>query len=147
MRLPLLFLLLLALAAGCSKSSDNLVGKTGEAVGEKITDFAKGVGKGIDQKMAVNVTLRPEVQALGLTHTVAKSLGLDTSKKGITVYLIAARPVSATLVAYAVKSDGVEIGRARKKLELGKDDAAYVTFEFDPEMDTTAVSKYLIGVL
>jgi hypothetical protein len=147
MKSSILLVLAVALLVGCSKKGENLAGKTGEAVGEKITDFAKGLGKGIDQKMTVEVTLRAEVQALGLSHTVAKSLGLENNKKGISVYFIASQPVATTLVAYAIKSDGVEIGRAKKKVELGKDDAAYISFEFDPEMDSATVSKYAIGAL
>jgi 3-hydroxyisobutyrate dehydrogenase-like beta-hydroxyacid dehydrogenase len=147
MRISPIILVTLAVMCGCSKQGENAVGKTGEAIGEKITDFAKGLGRGIDQKMVVDVVLRPEVQALGLTSTVSKSLGLDASKKGITVYFIASRPVSATLMVYALNSESAEIGRSKKKIELGKDDAAYISFEFDPAMDAARVSKYVIGTL
>ena len=115
--------------------------------------FTKGVGKGIDQKMSVEVSLRPEVLALGLTNTIAKSLGLDPTrgldpgtKKGISVYFIASQSVSTTLVARALNADGAEIGRARKPIVPQKDDAAYVTFEFESEMDTAMVKKYAIGL-
>lgn len=138
MKLPCLFVALVVLLAGCSK--------TGEAVGEKITDFTKGVGKGIDQRMNVEVELAADVTALGLTHTIAKSLSLSTDKKGISVYFIATKPVATTLVVRALNDKGVEIGRSRKKVELGKDDAAYVTFEFDGQMDSTTVAKYGIGL-
>jgi len=131
---------------GCGKKDENLANRAGESIGKHLTDFSKGVGKGFDQKMAVQVSLRPEVQALGLTNTVAKALGLDTNKKGISVYFMASQSVSNTLVARALNADGAEIGRCKKPVVMEKDDAAYVTFEFDPQMDTAMVSQYAIGL-
>lgn len=130
---------------GCKKGPD-LVSKTGEALGEKITDFTKGVGKGIDQGMTVNVSLAPEAMALGLTSTIGKSLGLDSPKKGISVYLIAEKDVAAILKARAYNGKGVEIGRALKQVSMIKGDAGYMTFEFEAEMDTASVHRYIIGL-
>jgi hypothetical protein len=142
-------LLLVALAvviAGCGKSGESIADKAGESVGRHVTDFTKGVGRGIDQQMAVEVSLAPDVQALGLTNTVAKALGLDSTKKGITVYLISSRSVSNTLVARALNADGLEIGRARSEVVLDRDDAGYVKFEFADEMDAQLVKRYMIGL-
>jgi hypothetical protein len=77
---------------------------------------------------------------------VAKALGIDSTKKGITVYLVSSPSVSNTLVAKALNADGWEIGRARKDVVMKKEDAAYVTFEFDGEMDTQLVKRYAIGL-
>jgi hypothetical protein len=138
--------LLAALLMGCGKKDDSLANQAGESIGKQLTDFTKGVGKGIDQKMSVEVSVRPEVLALGLTNTIAKSLGLDASKKGISVYFIASQSVSNTLVARAFNAEGAEIGRSKKPIVMQKDDAAYVTFEFEAEMDTAMVKKYAIGL-
>lgn len=139
------FVIVSALLIGCGKDGESVADKAGESVGRHVTDFTKGVGRGIDQKMTVEVSLQPEVQALGITNTVAKALGLDSSKKGITVYLISSQSVSNTLVARALNADGLEVGRAKKDVVFKKDDAAYVTFEFDGEMDTQLVKRYTIG--
>jgi hypothetical protein len=146
MKMILPLLLLTVLAAGCGQKNGDFVSKTGEAVGEKLTDFTKGVGKGIDQRMLVEVVLSPEVNALGLSNTIAKSLGLAESKPGISIYFIAARPVSATLVVRALNAEGAEVGRAKTKVDLGKDDAAYVSFEFDRQMDMATVHRYSVGL-
>jgi hypothetical protein len=132
--------LMLTLVAGCGKKGDGLANQAGESVGRHLTDFTKGVGKGIDQKMAVAVSLRPEVLSLGLTKTIAKSLGLASSN-GISVYFVASQNVSNTLVARALNAEGAEIGRSRKLVVLAKDDAAYVAFEFDKEMDSAMVKR------
>ena len=138
--------LVAAVLIGCGKREDSIAKRVGEAIGQQATDFTKGVGKGIDQKMMVQVTLKSEVLALGLTNTISKSLGLDTGKKGISVYLIASQSMSNTLVARALNGDGVEVGRSRKTVVMQKDDASYVTFDFDDQIDTAMVKRYEIGL-
>lgn len=130
---------------GCGKRDDGIAKKAGEVIGQQVTDFTKGIGKGYDQKMMVQVSLTPEVQALGLTNTIAKSLGAG-STNGISIYFIASQGVTNTLVARALNAEGVEVGRAKKSVAIQKDDAAYVTFNFDEQMDTGMVKRYEIGL-
>src|SRR5262245_8038837 len=135
--------LLAALLMGCDEKEDSLAMKAGEKVGQQVTDFTKGVGKGIDQKMMVEVALSPQALALGLTNTIAKSLGIGGTN-GISVYLIASQNVSNTLVARALNGDGVEVGRARTLVVLQKEDATYVTFRFEDLMDMQMVRRFAI---
>jgi len=134
-----------ALLTGCGKKDDGIAKRTGEAIGQQVTDFTKGVGKGIDQKMMVQVSLSPQVQVLGLSNTIAKSLGIG-STNGIAIYFIASESVSNTLVARALNASGVEVGRAKKLVVMQKDDASYVTFNFEDQMDTGMVKRYEIGL-
>ena len=134
-----------ALLVGCGKKGDSIANKVGEAIGQQATDFTKGVGKGIDQKMMVQVSLTPQVQVLGLTNTIAKSLGMGGTN-GISIYFIASQSVSNTLVARALNADGVEVGRSRKLVVMQKDDAGYATFTFDDQMDSAMVKQYQIGL-
>ena len=134
-----------ALLVGCGKKDDSIAKTAGEVIGQQVTDFTKGVGKGIDQQRMIQVSLSPQVQVLGLTNTIAKSLGIG-STNGIAVYFIASRSVSNTLVAGALNASGVEMGRARKLVAMQKDDATYVTFNFDEQMDTGMVKRYEIGL-
>jgi hypothetical protein len=136
----------IALLVGCGKQGDKIADEAGDAVGQHLTEFTKGIGKGIDKKMMVDVAVKPEVYALGLTNTFAKSLGLDEYKKGFTVYFIASQSVSNTLVARAFNADGLEVGRAKKPVVIEKDDAKYVTFEFDSQMDSQLVARYSISL-
>jgi hypothetical protein len=108
--------LLAILLFGCGKKDESLAKRAGESIGKHLTDFTKGVGKGIDQKMSVEVTLGPEVLALGLTNTIAKSLGLDVGKKGISIYFIASQSVSNTVVARALNAEGADTYAASKAL-------------------------------
>jgi len=137
--------LVAALLLGCDKKDDSIAMKAGEKLGQQVTDFTMGVGKGIDQKMMVRVSLSPQVLALGLTNTIAKSLGIGGTN-GISVYFIASQNVSNTLVARALNAEDVEVGRARKLVVLQKDDATYVTFQFEDLMDVQIVKRYAIGL-
>ena len=49
-------------------------------------------------------------------------------------------------VARALNAEDVEVGRARKLVVLQKDDATYVTFQFEDLMDVQIVKRYAIGL-
>jgi hypothetical protein len=130
---------------GCDKKEESLAMRAGEKFGQQVTDFSKGVGKGIDQKMMVQVALSPQVLALGLTNTIAKSLGIGGTN-GISVYFIASQNVSNSLVVRALNGEDVEVGRTRKLVVLQKDDATYITFNFEDLMDMQMVKRFTIGL-
>jgi hypothetical protein len=139
-------LAVLLLLTGCEKG-DQSVHQAGQRVGETLTDFTKGVGSGVDNRLDVPVELGEEVVKLGLRTTVAKSDGLENAgKKSLTVYFISSEAVNTWLQAKALNKEGVEVGRSTVEVDLAADDAKYVTFEFDPEMDAQRVTKYLVGI-
>ena len=138
--------LVLLAALACDKQrNETVVKQAGSRVGEALTEFASGVSKGVDTKMVVAVELTPAVTAKGLSRTVAKSLGMD-GDKGFSTYIVSKAPFRGTLVARALGGSGEEIGRARQGVSFEKDDAKYVTFKFQPEMDTGLVAKYVIDL-
>ena len=146
MKRPLAVFVVLLAALACDRKKDETVVKqAGSKVGEALTEFASGVSKGVDNKMVVAVELTPAVTAKGLSRTVAKSLGMD-GDKGFSTYIVSKAPFRGTLVARALGGSGEEIGRARQGVSFEKDDAKYVTFKFQPEMDTGLVAKYVIDL-
>jgi hypothetical protein len=127
---------------GCSKSEESLAKKAGDKVGEALTDFASGMGKGIDKKMNVQVELSDSLVNKGISSTASK---LDAIvKKNLSVYFIATKPYTGKLTAKAFNEQGKEIGRASVDTEFGANDAKYVIFTFHEEMDTQLVAKYTI---
>ncbi len=133
----------IAFALGCGEGGG--AKKAGQKMGETFTDFASGVGKGIDKQMEVSVEISDTLTDLGIRKTVSKSAALDRGqKKAITVYLIASKPVNLSLTAKAQNEAGDEIGRSKVTARFAADDAKYVTFTFDPEMDTQLVHTYFI---
>jgi hypothetical protein len=134
------------LVVGCGKKDESLAKKAGGKVGEVLTDFAAGVGKGVDKQMLVNVELTPAVTQAGITKTVAKSLAMGASTNGFTVYLVAGRALKGQLVAKALNKEDQEVGRAVVAVEFAAEDAKYVTFVFSREMDSLLVAKYVVDV-
>jgi hypothetical protein len=146
MKRPLAVFVVLLAALACDRKKDETVVKqAGSKVGEALTEFASGVSKGVDNTMVVAVELTPAVTAKGLSRTIAKSLGMD-GDKGFSTYIVSKAPFRGTLVARALGGSGEEIGRARQGVSFERDDAKYVTFKFQPEMDTGLVAKYVIDL-
>ena len=131
------------LICGCGAEGGHAK-KAGRAVGETLTDFANGVGTGVDKRLEVAVELGESIERLGLEKTVSKNTGLDNSSKGIAIYFISQRPVNAQLIAKALNTEHQEIGRSVVSVEFTADDAKYVTFDFDGQMDRQLVQKYTI---
>ncbi|MFK7817722.1 MAG: hypothetical protein AB8G99_03305 [Planctomycetaceae bacterium] len=130
---------------GCSAEND--AGSIGESLGKNVTEFAQGVGSGVDTQLEVKIELSQELTNRGVTTTVAKQeTPLNDATKPITVYFISAKPIDAALVAKAYNADNQEIGRATTTVAFGSDDAQHVGFEFPPEMDRQLVDVYRIGI-
>lgn len=142
-RSGMLLAAVLLFLSGCGGEGGNAK-KAGQAVGETLTDFASGVGTGVDKRMEVSVELSEELARLGLSKTVSKSLGVDGTRKGVTVYFISQKATAVNLVAKALNADDQEIGRSTVAVDFGADDAKYVTFHFDAEMDSQLVHRYTI---
>jgi hypothetical protein len=139
----------LVAVAGCGKQDkdESMAKRAGSAVGETVTDFAKGVGKGVDQQMTINVELSKPLRDAGISKTVAKLGGIEIAKsRGISVYLIASKPLKSKLVAKALSKEGEEIGRSIVDVDFAADDGKYVNFKFDSQMDSQLVVKYAIDL-
>lgn len=136
-------ILVLGFAFGCGDQEGSVAEKAGTTVGEALTDFASGVGEGVDRRLEVTVELSTRCSEAGLSKTVAKSLGL---KEGITVYFTSEKPFTGQMVAKAINEDGQEVGRSKIDVEFEADDAQYVTFPFDSQMDSQLVEKYLVDI-
>jgi hypothetical protein len=78
------------------------------------------VGAGVDTKLAIPVELSTDLKAKGLSKTVAQSLTVAGHEKGFTVYVTATQPFAGELMARAYDAEGLEIGRAKTKIALGK---------------------------
>ena len=140
-----LFLMVAVLLCGCGKKPDeSLVKRTGNKIGEAVTDFASGVGGGVDKQLLVEVELSAALTELGFSKTVSKSLGLESSGKGISVYLLSRDAYEGALMAKALNEAGQEVGRSVVEAEFAADDAQYVKFIFDDEVDMQLVKRFMV---
>ena len=133
----------LALALVACKDDTSMSQKAGSAISGTAADFVAGLGEGVDKKMNVTLQVDPGLAAHGLTVTLGKSRGMGS--KDAAVYVVADKPFKGRLVARALDADGTEIGRAVVDEEFAADDARYVTFTFNEEMDSQLVRTYAVS--
>lgn len=143
---------LFLVSCGSREGSDKSVAQqAGDQVGRSVTDFARGVGHGVDKQLEVSVELSEELANLGLSKTVAKVAPYSVpptpgKDKVLSVYLISQKPFAGQLLARGLNAEGQEIGRATADVTLAADDARYVTFAFPEEMDSQRVVKYVLSL-
>lgn len=131
---------------GCSGNSKPDAGAMGKVIGQNVTEFAQGVGTGVDAQLQVAIELSPELTQAGLSHTIAKQkTSLDDPQKAISIYLLSAQALNCTLIAKAYNADNQEIGRAASDVTFSQDDAQYISFTFPPDMDRQTVKVYKIA--
>lgn len=132
----------LMILTGCGDSS--VSEQAGSNIAGAAVDFASGLGKGVDEKMLVELETEPSLAERGLTVTVGKGRNLGSGRAA--VYVIADKPFTGAMVVKALDASGNEIGRATSPVDLKQDDANYVDLRFPPQMDTNLVRKYRVSV-
>ena len=131
---------------GCSNPKQSGAESLGESIGKNVTEFAQGIGTGVDAQLKIKIELAPTLEQSGISYTVAKqdSVLVDSKKKTIAVYFLSTKEFQGTLIAKAFNAEGLEIGRASVEVNFKADDAQYVTFAFPSEMDRQLVEVYRI---
>jgi hypothetical protein len=132
----------LVLALAACKDDTSVSQKAGSAISGTAADFVAGLGEGVDKRMSVTLQADPGLAAHGLTVTLGKSRGMGS--KEAAVYVVADKAFKGKLVARALDAEGTEIGRAAAEVEFAADDARYVTFQFNEEMDSQLVRTYAV---
>ena len=127
--------LVLALAA-CGDDR-SLSQKAGSAISGTATDFVAGLGEGVDKRMSLNLDVDPALAAHGLAVSMGKSRGVGS--KDASVYVVASKAYRGSFLARALDANGTEIGRSKVDVEFAADDAQYVNFTFNDEMDSQLV--------
>ena len=136
-----------ALLSGCSEKMNSDPAAIGQSIGENVTEFAQGVGSGVDTKLQVNVELSAAIKQAGVSSSIAKrKVSIGDPEETISVYLISTQTFQSTLIAKAYNANDQEIGRGTTDVDLGEDDAQYVEFKFPREMDSKAAVLYKLDV-
>jgi hypothetical protein len=134
------------LVTGCEIDKD-FPNKVGTKIGETVTSFFSGIGKGINKEKSTNVQLSKELTDQGISNTSSKvKITNRPDKKSISVYLISDKEFQAELIAKAFDEEGAEIGRSTVSAQIAKDDAKYVVFSFQKEIDLGLVKKFIIDI-
>ncbi len=140
------FAMATSLVACTSNDDRTLSEKAGEKIGKTVTGIGKGIGEGIDQQLEVEVEMSEAMSALGMEKTVAKRFGVAALKKGYTVYMIANKPTTAKVISKALNDRGMEIGRSVQEISFEADEAKYIDFKFEKQLDMPSVAKFTLDV-
>ena len=144
--LLIIFALLLIVSCKPKEERKTLAEKAGNSIGSALTDFASGVGEGIDQKQKIKVELSDQLKELGLSVTTSKTDLDDIMENQITIYLISEKDTHVKIIAKALDSENQEIGRSSVEVKMKADDADYVPFSFSEKMDSQLVTKYVLSL-
>ncbi len=139
-----IFLVAVVLALSACGDDSSLSQKAGSAISGTATDFVAGLGEGVDKRMSLKLDVDPAIAANGMTVTLGKSRGMGS--KDAAVYVVATKPYKGALMARALDESGTEIGRSRVEVDFPADDAQYVNFTFNEEMDSQLVRSYALSL-
>lgn len=139
-----MYLVLAVLALGACGEDRSMSQKAGSAISGTATDFVAGLGEGVDKRMSLKLDVAPEVASNGMTVTLGKSRGMGS--KDASVYVVATKPYKGAFLARALDQSGAEIGRSRVEVDFPADDAQYVNFTFNEEMDSQLVRSYALSL-
>lgn len=127
--------------------------KNGSSAAESLTEglggVVKGVAGGVDKvESGFAISVHADATAKKLTANRIVKSDKGGTIKAVKVYVLSAEAYKGKLQLRALDSKDVEIGRSSKvDADLGKDDAAYVEFEFDEATPFSRVNKFVLHVL
>lgn len=139
-----MYLVLAVLALSACGEDRSISQKAGSAISGTATDFVAGLGEGVDKRMSLKLDVAPEIVSNGMTVTLGKSRGMGS--KDASVYVVATKPYKGAFLARALDESDAEIGRSRVEVDFPADDAQYVNFTFNEEMDSQLVRSYALSL-
>lgn len=150
MKITRVFVLLLAFlisfsACGRVKSkTKEVIGKTGEAVGEGSTEFINGVSNGVDQSLECNIELSQALLAKGVK--VGKFVIPDSgsTKNTLSVFIAFEQAFNQAVTVSVFDEKGREYGRTTLDLSSEAGEGKFVDFLFDSRTDIEHRSKFVL---
>lgn len=120
-----------------------------ESLSEGLGSVVKGVAGGVDKvESSFAISVHADAAAKKLSANRIVMSDKSGTAKAVKVYVLSAEAYKGKLQLRALDGKGVEIGRSSKvDSDLGKDDAAYVEFEFDEATPFSRVNKFVLHVL
>lgn len=140
----LLFILVLVsgVVVGCdsvkSKAKETIK-DVGEGVGAGVSELGKGIKEGVDESFTNELSVHDNLKDAGIEFGKVIS-----ENESFDVYVIFHQDYSDTLIAKVFDKNGQEIGRSKVLVEGKKDDANYVTVDFEHPTNIDFDSKLTI---
>lgn len=131
------------LLCSCSGSATkDKINKAGDAAGQALGQFGKGVSNGVTKAFDMHIDLPKNLEGKGIRFgkisVSSDSAGTDNL---LSVYLIFDQDFKQTLCAKAFDNKGQEMGRVSEEVSGKKNEARYVDFHFDKRTNIDSDSK------
>jgi len=126
-----------------SKTKD-VIGKTGETVGEGTSEFVNGVSKGVDQTFECKVELNQALIDQGIK--IGKFYIPDSAGTSYTLsaFISFDKDFNQEMIVSVFDEKGKEYGRVSKWVETKAGEGKYVDFVFDKRTDIESRSRFVL---
>jgi len=140
-------LLVIGIAASCGQiksKTKEVIGKTGETVGEGTSEFVNGVSKGVDQTFECEVEIDQTLVGQGLK--VGKFYIPDSAGTNCTLsaFVSFEKDFNRNITISVFDEKGKEYGRTSKWIENKAGEGKYIDFVFDIRTDIESRSKFVL---
>ena len=143
-----LFAVLILTCSSCDWAKDKTkkaINKTGEIVGKTGSEFGDGVYKGIKKTFDKEVKIAEPLKAKGLELGEVLINSSDSATDNVlTAYMIFNDNFDQEIRIKIFTEDGKEYGRLKVNVKGEKDEAKYVDFIFDKQVNIGAKSNILL---
>jgi len=140
-------ILIMGIASSCdsvkSKTKD-VIGKTGETVGEGTSEFVNGVSKGVDRTFECKVELSQALVDKGMDlgkFYIPDSLGKSYT---LSAFISFNKDFRQDIMVSVYDEKGKEYGRMSKLVETQAGEGKYIDFVFDERTDIESRSKFVL---
>lgn len=120
----------------------------GEIVGKSATEFIEGVSEGIEETIQRDIVLTENTKPFNFEtgKSIIENDDFGNANNVLVQYFIFNQSIDTVLTAKVLDKDGVEMGRAKAKVEYESGDADYVEFVFNERTYIDVKSKIEISI-
>jgi hypothetical protein len=140
-------LFVVGIAASCDRvkgKTKDVIGKTGETVGEGTSEFVNGVSKGVDQTFECKVELSQALVEQGLKvgkFYIPDSAGINYT---LSAFVSFEKDFNRNIMISVFDEKGKEYGRMSQWVENKAGEGKYIDFVFDRRTDIESRSKFVL---
>jgi hypothetical protein len=135
-------ILLLTLVSCNRKSVNDKINKVGDATGEAVGSFAKGLGNGATKAFDVNIDLQNSIYEKGIT--IGKcTVNSDTTGTDnlLSAYFIFSKDYEGSITSKIFDNKNKEMGRVSTAVKGKKGEAKFIDFHFDKRTNIDSDNK------
>ena len=140
-------ILVIGITSSCDRvknKTKDVIGKTGETVGEGTSEFVNGVSKGVDQTFECKVQLSQALIDEGIKigkFYIPDSAGMSYT---LSAFMSFDKDFNREITVSVFDEKGKEYGRMSKLVETKAGEGKYIDFVFEKRTDIESRSKFVL---